>query len=284
MGALRGLVPYPGIVLGTAITATGLNLFLIPNRLNDGGLTGVAVVLHFVAGWPVGLTLLVLNLPLLAVASYLVGVPFGVKTLLGAVSLAVLLEVIPVHPVTHDLLLGAVYGGILSGAGLGLVFRASSSTGGTDLVARILRHYFHTSMGFGLMGADILVIGLTAGVMGIRLAMYSLFALFVGTRIVDVVQVGLDYHKSALIIARDPEQLARRILQDLGRGVTGWTGRGMYTGEPRTILLTAVSRMEIPRLKAIVYRHDPQAFFLIQDAYEVLGEGFQTVGPDGKPV
>lgn len=276
MGKALGVFgDYLGIGLGSCITAAGLDLFLVPNRLNDGGLAGVAVVLHYVAQWPVGFTLLALNVPLLLISTWVVGLPFGVKTVFGVIALSLALQLLPEHAVTHDLLLASVYGGVLSGTGLGLVFRFGGSTGGTDLVARLIRHFLHFSMGQGLLGVDFLVIGLTGLVFGAHLAMYSLFALFIGTRVIDLVQEGMDYQKAAWIICANSADLASQILTVLGRGVTSLSGTGMYTGTTREVLLVVVSRLEVARLKAMVYHHDPAAFLMITDAHEVLGEGFK---------
>ena len=270
----KTLKDLAGITLGTALTAAGLNFFLVPNRLNDGGLAGLAVVGHYLFGLPVGYTLLALNIPLLLVTSYLVGFHFGAKTVFGSLALALFLQFLPARPITSDLLLSSVYGGILSGTGLGLAFRFGGSTGGSDLVARILRHYFRTTLGQGLLGTDFVVITVTGLALGARGAMYSLFALFISSRMVDLIQEGIDFQKAAVIIAREPGELADRILRVLGRGVTGLQGRGMYTRQDREVLLVVTTRSEVSLLKELVYRHDPKAFMVITDAYEVLGEGF----------
>jgi uncharacterized membrane-anchored protein YitT (DUF2179 family) len=273
--ALGGQVaPLVGIALGTAVMAFGLNAFLIPNRLNDGGLTAVAVVLHYVAGVPVGPTLFVINLPLFALAAWRVGLRFAARSLFGTVLLSMWLSVVPERPLVHDLLLATVYGGLISGIGTGLVYRFGGSTGGTDLVARLLRLVFRLTSGRSLLVVDVAVIALTGVVLGARLAMYSAFALFVGTRAVDALQEGSEGEKLVLIVSGQGDAVARGLLQELGRGVTGVDGRGMYSGEARSVLLCALTRGELPRLKAIVRREDPGAFILVLPAGEIVGEGF----------
>ena len=272
-----------GTALGTLISALGLNLFLIPNRMNDGGLTGLAIVLHYLLGWPVGLLVFVLNVPLLAVVMYFIGVPFVARTLVGVTFLSLWLWLLPSHPVTHDLLLATLYGGVLSGMGLGIVFRVGGSTGGTDLVARLLRYFANLSMGSGLLGTDFFVIALTAVFFGLRLGMYSAVALFVGTRVVDLIQDGLDFRKAVLVISDASEAIKQQVFDRLGRGVTELHGRGGYTQVDRPVLLVVVSRSEVQEVKDIVYHQDRNAFVVISTVHEVLGEGFKELEARRRP-
>jgi len=272
-----------GTALGTLITAAGLNFFLIPNRMNDGGLTGLAVVLHYLLGWPVGLLVFVLNVPLLMAVTYFIGVPFVARTLIGVTLLSFWLWFLPSHAVTQDLLLAALYGGVLSGTGLGIVFRVGGSTGGTDLVARLLRHFTNLSMGSGLLGTDFFVIALTAVFFGLRLGMYSAVALFVGTRVVDLIQEGLDFRKAVLVISEASGGIKQQVFDRLGRGVTELQGRGGYTQVERPVLLIVVSRSEVQEIKDIVYHQDPDAFLIISTVHEVLGEGFKELEARRRP-
>lgn len=268
-----------GIALGTAITASGLNLFLIPSRLNDGGLTAIAVVLHLVAHVPTGPTLFVLNVPLFLLAWWRLGFAFVARSLIGTVLLSFWLEVIPEHAVVHDVLLAAVYGGLVSGIGTGVVFRFGGSTGGTDLVAWVLRLVMRWTSGRSLLVVDATVIALTGVVLGASAAMYSAFALFVGTRAVDFLQEGSEGEKVALVITGEAEAVGARVLEDMGRGATLLPGQGVYSGERRPVLLVALGRREIPALKGIVATADPAAFMLVLPAGEVLGEGFAEFRP-----
>lgn len=268
---------FLGTAVGTFITACGLSFFLVPNRMNDGGLTGLAVVLHYLAHLPIGPLVFVLNVPLIAAVSYLIGMPFVVRTLLGVTLLSVWLAVLPQHAVTKDLLLAALYGGVLSGTGLGVVFRVGGSTGGTDLVARVLRHFTNTSMGAGLLGTDTVVIAATALLFGLRLGMYSAVALFVGTRVVDLIQEGLDFRREALVISERGEEIAQEVIRRMGRGVTMLSGHGAYTKTERPVALIVISRSEVQDLKDIVYHLDRDAFLIISAVHEVLGEGFKEL-------
>ncbi len=272
-----------GTAIGTLITAAGLNFFLIPNRMNDGGLTGLAVVFHYLLGWPVGLLVFVLNVPLLMAVTYFIGVPFVARTLIGVTLLSFWLWFLPSHAVTHDLLLASLYGGVLSGTGLGIVFRTGGSTGGTDLVARLLRHFANLSMGSGLLGTDFFVIALTAIFFGLRLGMYSAVALFVGTRVVDLIQEGLDFRKAVLVISEHSDPVKQQVFDRLGRGVTELLSRGGYTEVERPVLLIVVSRSEVQEVKDIVYHADPSAFLIISTVHEVLGEGFKELEARKRP-
>ncbi|MHB1842549.1 MAG: YitT family protein [Sulfobacillus sp.] len=268
-----------GMVLGAVIGAVGLNFFLIPNHLIDGGLTGIAILLYDVFHLPVGPMLLLLNLPLVALSWVAIGPKFVVRTVIGTVLFSLALTVLPIHPVVHDQLLAAVYGGLLSGAGVGLIFRMGGSTGGTDFLARLLRRYLDLPLGVGLLGADALVIALFAVVMGLQPAMYSLLALFVGSRIIDFLIDGLAVQRVALVVSVHPDQIAEAVMAELGRGVTALQGQGMYSKEERPVLLIAVSRLETVRLKSLVVGIDPRAFLIIHHAHEVLGEGFMPFEP-----
>lgn len=223
-----------------------------------------------------------INVPLFAVSAWKVGMPFAVRSLLGTVLLSLWLSVLPEHALVHDLLLATVYGGLISGVGTGLVFRFGGSTGGTDLLARLLRLAFRWTSGRSLLAVDVAVIALTGIVLGARLAMYSAFALFVGTRAVDFLQEGTEGEKVALVVSRASARVAERVIAEMGRGVTGLEGRGMYSGEGRDVILVALTRGEIPRLKDIVVHEDSRAFMLVLPAGEVLGEGFARFRPRGR--
>ena len=274
---LRQVAEIALIIVGAFVSATGLDLFIIPNRLVDGGLSGLAILLHDLLRLPVGPMLFLMNIPLFILATAVLGTRFALRSVLGIVLLSLALTVIPIHPVVTNQLLAAVYGGLLSGAGVGIIFRMGGSTGGTDLVARLLRHYVGFPVGVSLLGTDFFIVGVFGIFMGASAAMYSLLALFVATRVVDFLMDGLDVQRAALIISSRPEEIGQAIIAELGRGVTELAGRGMYSGEERPVLLAVVSRLETVRVKAIVARTDPEAFLLIHHVHEVLGEGFRTL-------
>jgi uncharacterized membrane-anchored protein YitT (DUF2179 family) len=276
MSRFQGVKEYIGVLIGTAVVAAAFQLFLVPNQIAAGGISGLGIILYYLVNLPVGLTIFLLNLPLFLLAARLFGWRFIVRGLFGAVTLSVLVEVFAFLPVvTEDLLLASLYGGIMVGIGIALVFRARGSTGGTVLAAQVLNKLFGFTMGQSLLGVDFLVVALAGFVFNLELAMYALISLFVSSRVIDLVQEGIGNSKAALIISEKTEWIVDKILRELDRGATVLTGKGAYTGQPRDMVLTVVSQSEVPRLKAIVHEVDSHAFVIVGTAHEVLGEGFK---------
>jgi len=267
---------YTQVVAGVAITALALDWFLIPNRIAAGGVSGIATVIFHLFGFPVGLTMLVINLPLLLLALRLLGLPFGFKTLVGAVFLSVFTDlftgVLPV--ITRDPLLAAVYGGGMAGVGMGLAFRGGGSTAGTDLAAQIVRSLTRMSAGQALLIIDFAVITFAGLVFNLELALYALISLFITSKVIDLIQEGRIYAKAAYIISDHTSEIAAAILHQLERGATSWRGQGLFTGQEREILFVILNRTEVSILKDMVAAIDPDAFMVISDVHEVLGEGF----------
>jgi uncharacterized membrane-anchored protein YitT (DUF2179 family) len=221
--------------------------------------------------------MLLFNIPLLVLSWRIIGPVFGAKTIFGTIAMSVFVDLFNQFavPMTEDLLLAAIYGGVLSGIGLGIAFRSGGSTGGTDMAAQLVARFFPTSVGQALLIVDGFVIVLAGIAFGLELAMYALIAAFITTKTVDLVQEGQSYAKACLVISDDPETIGQRIMERLERGVTMLDGRGMYTKYDKQILLAIVSRMEIAMLKSIVAETDRKAFVIIYDVHEVLGEGFR---------
>jgi len=269
------------VTVGVAITALGLDMFLVPNKIAAGGTSGIATLLHYLIGTPVGMTMLALDAPLYALGIYRLGWGFGLRSLYGSVSLAVLVDVFSLFvPVpTEDPLLASLFGGVLVGLGLGLVFLFRGTTGGTDLAAAILRSYTEINIGQLLFLLDGMVV-VAAGLVfqSWELALYALISIFVCTRVIDAVQEGISYAKAFFIISDHTDLIADKILNDLDRGATALKGRGLYTGTDREVILSVVNRSEVSRLKDIVYQVDPRAFIIVADVREVLGEGFKGYG------
>lgn len=274
---LKWLRNYLGITLGAVLTALALNMFLIPNKVAAGGVSGLATVLHYLFGLPVGMTMLALNIPLFVASVKVLGAHFGINTLFGAAALSVAIDVLaPYTPVlTHDLLLSALYGGVLSGIGMGIVFRFKGTTAGTDLAAAIVNKLLGVSIGQSLLAIDFFVIA-SAGVAfaSAELSLYALISLYVTSKIIDLIQEGPSSAKAFIIITARPEVVAKTIMEDVGRGVTFVQGRGAYSGTCREVLLCVVHTSEVTRIKELVYGIDPRAFVILVDAHEVLGEGF----------
>ncbi|MGI6113350.1 MAG: YitT family protein [Mahellales bacterium] len=269
------LYRYIGIVAGTFITSLAFNFFLIPNRVAPGGISGIATVLFYVFRLPVGITMLVLNIPLFIAGLKVLGGIFGFKTLIATILLSFFIDIAKVRPLTQDIMLASVYGGIVMGFGLGIVFKAGATTGGTDLGAKIVHKFFpFITIGWVLFAIDFCVVITAAVVFGPEQALYALVSLFIASKIIDIVQEGLNSAKAFIIISDHNDAIGRAVLEKMGRGVTNLSGEGMFTGNKRSVLLCVVSRLEITRLKNIVYEIDPKAFVILTDVREVIGEGF----------
>lgn len=272
------LQEYLFIVLGVLLTAVGLDMFLVPNRIAAGGVSGIATIIHYAAYFPVGATMLAINIPLFMISVKRLGMGFGLRSLFGTIVLSLLIDImVPVVPVpTRDPLLASIYGGIIVGIGLGIVFRNRGTTGGTDLAAAVINNYMKLRVGVVLFVIDASVI-VTAGIVfkSAELALYALLTVFLTTRVIDIVQEGFGYAKAALIVSHKPEEVAEAILRKLDRGATALLGKGMYTGADRDVILSVVTRSEISTLKELVAGIDPMAFVILTDVHEVLGEGFK---------
>lgn len=270
---------YLGMTIGIAIVAIGINMFFVPNKIAAGGITGLATVLHYLSGLSVGSLMLIFNVPLFIIGIKILGAKYGLKTLYGAIALAVLIDVFaPYTPtLTHDILLNSIYGGLLVGVGMGLVFRFRGNTAGTALAAAILHKIFNITVGQALLILDFFVVAF-AGIVfkSPELALYAIIAIFVTAKIIDLVQEGPNNSKAFFIMAAEPELLAEGILKEVDRGVTFLQGKGGYTGQDRELLLCVVETSEVTQLKELIYQHDPQAFIIVTDAQEVLGEGFSS--------
>ena len=268
------------MLIGVIVTGLGLNLFLIPNKIAAGGLSGIATILYYVIHTPVGITMLVLNIPLFIWAAVRLGWSFIVSSLFGIVMLTVVIDATaPFLPVpTKDLLLASIFGGVVTGIGLGIVFRCQGSTGGTTILAAILRSYTGMNIGQLLFLVDIAIV-IAAGIVfqSWELAMYAIIAIFICSWVVDVVQQGLYYAKAFMIITDEPANVAQVILTQMDRGATAWQAKGMFTGHKKNILLSVVQQSEVAKLKDIIHRADPKAFVIMVDAREVLGEGFKPI-------
>ncbi len=265
------------IFAGSAIVAIAYNLFLLPNRIASGGVSGFATIVYDVFGIEPAITLWAFNIPLfLAGVLLLGGFKYGAKTIIGTAFLPlVVLLTSELPPATQDPLLGALFGGIGVGLGLGLVFRAQASTGGTDLAAQILNKYTGVSLGASVVFFDGLIVFTSALVFNLELALYALIGLYITGKTIDIVQTGVGYAKVALIITNDETQVRQDILQKVDRGVTRLEGYGGYTDKKRPVLMCVVNRNEVTKLKQVVQAADPHAFVIVTNATEVLGEGFK---------
>ena len=270
--------------IGCAIFALGFDLFLLPGGMNAGGLSGLAMVfVHLTDLGSVGLITALLNIPLFILAGMKIGKKFFLGSLIGMVFSSAFIDVFAWIP-TPDVepLLGAVYGGLICGAGLGFVFAAGVSTGGSDIIVRLLKlKYRHIPIGVISMSFDACVAILTGIVFrDVNSALYTGVAIYITGKIIDGVVYSFDYSKVALIITKDYEQVAQVISDKLGRGATYLHGEGTYTRKETKVVLTAVKKQQIAELKELVVEIDPDAFIIVQEAHQVLGDGFIRYSKD----
>jgi uncharacterized membrane-anchored protein YitT (DUF2179 family) len=279
------------IAFGCLLVAVGLDLFLIPNRITAGGISGVSTILYYLFGLPVGLTMLAFNAVLFLVAFRVLGREFGLRSVVATVMLSfmvdglhVLLPAVGLDPrlategLTRNLLLATIFGDIIAGAGMALVFAKNSSTGGTDILARILNRYTEIPLGRSLMLIDALVTLGAGFAFGAEMAMFAIIAIFVSSKTIDFLIQGMNQGKQFLIVSTRYREITDAILNVMGRGATILSGTGAFTGEDRPLVLVVIRPRELPRLKAIVREHDPGAFVMVSDVYEILGEGFRRLG------
>ena len=268
-----------GIGIGVFLMAMGLAFFLEPNIIAPGGVTGFAIVIKKVSNIPVYITNLVINIPLFIIGIITLGKNFGWKTLYATALLSLFLKVIPAQAVTPDLLLSSIFGGLITGIGLGIVFKLGGTTGGTDLAGSILNKVFPSiSISTFMMTIDLLVVAFAGIVdMKVETSLYSIISLFVSIKVIDLILEGIGYLKGFLIITNKPEEISAKIMQDLNRGVTLFKGKGMYTKEEKDVLLCVVNRSQFSKIKEIVNKIDKDAFIMVTEVSEVLGEGFEEI-------
>ncbi len=278
------ILPAIKVLLGCFIFALGFNLFLEPNGLNAGGISGLSMLFVHITGFgSIGVITAILNLPLFALAGVKIGKRFFLISLLGMALSAVAIDLLAfiARPQTEPLV-GALYGGVLCGLGLGLVFTTGGSTGGSDIIVRLLKlKWQNVPIGTISICFDLLIAALTGLVFqDITRMLYSGVAIFVCGQVIDAVVYRFDYSKVALIISDQYESISEAIGRELGRGATLLHGEGSYTHRERKVILSAVKRQQLADLKRIVVEIDPNAFIIVQEAHQVLGDGFSRYSKD----
>lgn len=279
---LRIIVP---ILVGTAIYAFGLHYFVLSNQLMEGGVTGIAVLLNYAAGWPLSISTLVLNIPLFFLGWKALGSGQMLYTLVGIVSLSGFLALmeqlisrewlIPFQS-SNDYMLAALYAGVSLGTGLGIVFRFGGTTGGVDIVARILARAKGISIGQIILSFDAVIIGISLLYISIEKVLYTLVTVFIASKIIDFIQDGAYAAKAFSIISEHGAAIAEQVTKELERGVTLIPAKGAFSGQQKEVVYCVVQRQETRRLKTIVRNIDPLAFIVINEVHDVLGEGFKV--------
>lgn len=266
-------------ILGALIMAAGVSLFLLPNQLSSGGIAGVATILYYLLDIPMGTVIIAINIPLFLFSMYKVGKMFFLKSTLGTVAMSVFIDLLDkIEPLTNDRFLACIYGGILLGLGTTLLLKAESSTGGSDLISYIAKKYKPTvRSGNIIVIIDIIIIALNVIFFKeIEIGLYSAIAIYIMGKIIDIFFEGINFTKLMIIVSNKSEEIAKQIDQKVARGSTGLYGKGMYTNENKLILMCAVYRKDVARIKIIAKEIDPKSFIVITNSREVVGQGFKN--------
>jgi uncharacterized membrane-anchored protein YitT (DUF2179 family) len=273
---------YGLILAGALAQAIGLRLFMVPADLASGGISGISQLIHHYTGWPIGLMVFLGNVPLFLLGWRLLGGRrFALRTLVAVAAYSFFTEAVlwlpffPAHGITDDILLNSLYGAVVCGVGYGLVYRAQGTSGGSDILARILNHWRGIPMTQSYLITDTVVVLAAGFVFGWKQALYAIIVLYVSGLVADSTMEGAGTVRTALIITGQSQQVAQRILSEMERGVTVLAGTGAYTGADRPVLYCVVTRSEVQQLKTIVHEADPKAFMVVGVAHEAIGEGFQ---------
>lgn len=270
------------VVLGTLVQAVALRIFFVPADLASGGVSGIAQLINHFTGWPIGMMSFFGNLPLFILGwRYLGGHRFALRTATAIITASFFTDALlwlpffPRHGLTNDMVLNCLYGAVISGVGYGLVYRGQGTSGGSDILARILNHYKGIPLTQSYLITDAAVILGAGFIFGWDKALYAIMTLYVSGLVVDTTMEGGSTVRTAMIITTEPNKVADTIMQEMERGVTMLAATGAYTGVERPALYTVITRGEVQTLKSIVQQADPSAFMVIGSAYEALGEGFQ---------
>lgn len=264
------------IILGALLVAVGLEIFLVPNNIIDGGVTGLSIMMSHLTGIRLGVFLFLLNLPFLIIGYKQIGKTFAISTLFGVAIMSVgtaLLHDVP--SLTEDLLLSAVFGGIIVGIGVGLVIRAGGSLDGTEIVAILLTRKSPFSVGEVVMFFNLFILGSAGFIFGWDRAMYSLIAYYIAYKMIDLTMVGLEQSRSVYIISEQPDEIGDALAARLGRGITYLSGEGGYSGDAKKVIFCVITRLEEAKLKSIVEEIDSSAFLAIGHIHDVSGGRFK---------
>ena len=266
------------IVIGCVIGAAAYPTFLDPGKIAPGGLTGVAMIMKHLWGWDIGITSLLLNIPLFIIGYKAMGRVFAFRSLVATILFSLMIDFLPLKEIPVEPILGTLYGGILLGIGLGFILRGGATTGGTDMCARMVHKYLpFLSVGMFLFLIDCVVVIAAWIFIGSSEALYALICIFVSGKAVDMVMLGLSSNKACFVITDAWERVSRRLMDEMERGVTQLTAKGAYTGKDRPVVLCVLPPQEVARLKEIVRQEDERAFMFITEAHEALGEGFSSL-------
>jgi uncharacterized membrane-anchored protein YitT (DUF2179 family) len=275
---------YSLITIGSFAVAMGYVFFITPYKIVPGGVYGIAIVLHYLIGLPVGLLALCFNIPLTIIGVKILGPKFGVKTVITFFLTAIFVDLQTYFfghdplKLSHDILLSCVFGGLVIGIGVGLILKAKATSGGSDVISMIVSKFTKLPLGHSIMIVDSSIVLTSLLAFGDwRLPLYSWITIFVVSKVVDTVLQGISYDKTLFIISDKHEEIRKKILNDIHRGGTIIKGEGMYNGAEKHIIYTVVSRRELAMLEEYISQIDPNAFLTVINANEILGQGFKSL-------
>lgn len=274
----KAIVEAVGTIVGAAIMAFGVSSFLLPSQLSSGGVSGIATITYYLLNIPMGVMIMIINIPLFIFAGYRIGKEFFIKSLVGTVSLSLFIDILDKYPpVTTDRFLASIYGGVIIGIGTAIILKVGSSTGGTELVANLIKTYNpYISMSRYLTIIDIVIISLNVIFFKhIEVGLYSAIAIYLYGKMIDIIFEGVYFTKLLFIISDKNEEISDGIKNEIKRGVTGLYGKGMYSNKEKLVLICAVSRGDVHKIKDLARRIDKRSFIVVANAREVLGKGFK---------
>jgi uncharacterized membrane-anchored protein YitT (DUF2179 family) len=279
----KWFISHSLIIIGAFILASGFVLFITPYKIVPGGVYGISIMLHYLLGTPVGMVALCFDIPLTIIGIRLLGPRFGYKTVLGFSLTAIFTDTLtyfwgfkPLVP--GDALLSSIFGGVMVGLGVGLIFRSKATSGGSDIIAMIIAKYTRLPLGMLMIYVDSVIVLLGLAVFrDWKIPLYSWIVIFITGKVIDIVMAGISYDKSVFIISEKHEEIRDKIISDLNRGGTYIEGKGMFNMADRKIIFTVVNRRELFQLEEFIHEIDPKAFLTILDANEIFGEGFKSL-------
>jgi len=270
------------ITLGFILVSIAVEYFYVPAHINAGGITGIAIIINnYMPSLPIGMLMMVMNVVLFMIGFLFIGGNFGAKTIyasFGVSGTIWLIEmVIKPHALTNDVLLSAIIGTLLLGTGLGIVFSQNASTGGTDIIAKILNKFFHLDLGKSMQAVDIFVVILAGIAFGIATALYAVICVLLNGIIIDKVIEGFTSVKAVMVFSNNVEKIQIYIINEIDRGCTAFEGKGGFTGNKNSIIYSVMDRTQLIKLRTFIKKNYPDSFIIVSEAYEVLGEGFQNI-------
>lgn len=269
------------IILGNLLCSLAFNAFFIPSKLLSGGVGGLAIMTQYLTDIPSGIVVFIINLPIFIIGAKMVDKEFAIYGFISMFVLSIMLTItngIDKYFLLDDILLGSIFGGILNGIGMGLMFRQRTCQGGFDVIAAILKKKYNLNIGTGLMMVNTVIISFSSLLFGYKSAMYTLISMYIGYQVLDKVQTGFNIKKNVVIVSDKSEEIGIEIINKLQRGITFLEGMGGYKKENKKVIYCIVTSNEVVRLKNIVDEIDPTAFIIINDVVEVKGSSFKTVG------